>query len=278
MHRELRRFLGMGGIPPHDNPHAYIWERRLHWVMIVAALLSIPAFYLEDSASPVVLRTLGLELDLVIFSVFAGELLWMLYLTRQKVTYIKTNWLNLLIILGAGLNAVGWQTEWVALLRVLRVLYVGLILARLFSSLRNLFTPDAIISVVILGMMVMGVAGAGFYWLEPTVHSFGDGLWLAFVTATTVGYGDFVPTSMAARLLAMLMVVIGFSILSLMTASIAAFFVGEDEKRLRHEMHSDIKELRDEVGKLRAEMRELMQQKTGQATGVGPENRDSGKT
>ena len=278
MHKELRRLLGMAGVPPHDNPHAYVWERRLHWVMIAAALLSIPAFFMEDIASPKVFKTLGLELDLLIFTVFAGELIWMLYLAHQKVTYLKTNWLSLLIILGAGLNVIGWQTEWIALVRLLRVLYVGLILARLVSSLRNLFTPDAIISVVIMGLIVMGIAGAGFYWLEPTVNSFEEGLWLAFVTASTVWYGDIVPTTPASRFFAVFMVLIGFALLSLMTASIAAFFVGEDEKRLRHEMHSDIKELRDEVAQLRGELRQWAQQKAGHAPGVEPENRDSDKT
>lgn len=270
MQRELRRLLGMGGVPPHDNPRAYVWERRLHWIMIAAALLSIPAFYLEDIASPRTLKTLGLELDLLIFSVFAGELIWMLYLARQKLAYLKYNWLNLLIILGAGLNVIGWQTEWLALVRLLRVLYVGLILARLFSSLRNLFTPDAIISVVIMGLIVMGIAGAGFYWLEPTVHSFEEGLWLAFVTASTVGYGDVVPTTPAARFFAVLMVLIGFALLSLMTASIAAMFVGEDEKQLRHEMHSDIKGLRDEVARLRADLQQWAHPEAGKAADDHP--------
>ena len=58
--------------------------------------------------------------------------------------------------------------------------------------------------------------------------------------------------------------VIGVALLSMVTASIAAFFVGEDEKLLRREMHRDIRELRQEVASmlgeeeraLRAEVRE----------------------
>lgn len=264
MHKDIRRLLGMGGVPLHDHPRAYEWERRLHWVMIAAALLSIPAFYLQDVATPKLLRALGWKLDLVIVLIFSGELCWMMFVVRQKAAYLKNNWLNLLIILGSGLSVIGWQTEWIPLVRLLRVVYVGLIFARLISSLRNLFTPDAIVYLVILGLIVMGIAGAGFYWLEPTVHSFGDGLWLAFATATTIGYGDFVPTVTASRLVAVLMVVIGISILSMVTASIAAFFVGEDEKRMRHEMHKDIKELRDEVAQLRTELRQILHAKAGE--------------
>lgn len=55
----------------------------------------------------------------------------------------------------------------------------------------------------------------------------------------------------------MFTVVIGFGMLSLTTASIAAFFVGEDESKLRREMHRDIKELREEVAALRSDIRQL---------------------
>lgn len=34
------RWTGLGGVPPHDRPAAYAWERRLHWPMVLAALLA----------------------------------------------------------------------------------------------------------------------------------------------------------------------------------------------------------------------------------------------
>jgi len=37
------------------------------------------------------------------------------------------------------------------------------------------------------------------------------------------------------------MVILGFTILSVVTASLAAFFIGEEEKELRREMHQDIR-------------------------------------
>lgn len=101
----------------------------------------------------------------------------------------------------------------------------------------------------------MALAGAGFYWLEPTVHSYAQGLWLAFTSGATVGYGDIVPTTPASRLFAVAMVILGYGIMSLVTASIAAYFVGKDEQLLRREMHHDIKALREEVRQLRDELR-----------------------
>ncbi|MFA5243159.1 MAG: potassium channel family protein [Sulfuricella sp.] len=167
---------------------------------------------------------------------------------------MKYNWLNALIIGASGLGLAGLPSDWLPLVRLLRIAYVALVVARLLTSVRTLLSTNAIPYAFILGIIALTVAGAGFYWLEPTIHSFGEGLWLAFITGATVGYGDFVPTSTPARFLAVIMVIVGFSVLSLVTASISAFFVGEDEKKLRHEMHHDIQELRREIGMLRSEL------------------------
>lgn len=183
---------------------------------------------------------------------FSAELLWMLKVTRYPGHYLLRNWLDMLIIIGAAVSLTGWQGEWIPLARLLRVAVVMLILVRFLGVLRNLFSPTAVPYIVGLGIVTMAVAGAGFYWLEPSVHSYGEGLWLAFTSGATVGYGDIVPTTGASRFFAVIMVLIGYAIMSMVTASIAAFFVGEDEKLLRREVHHDIKALREEVAQLRA--------------------------
>lgn len=254
MQRDLRHLLGMAGVPPHDNPRAYDWEKRLHWIMVGVALLAIPAFYLEDIAAAAELRLLGWELDAFIFGAFSVELLLMLSMVQQRRLYLRRNWLNLVVIAGSGLGLVGAGLEWVPVVRLLRLVYAGLILARLLASVRRLLSPSAIPSLLLLWLAALAVSGAAYYWLEPSVESFGDGLWLAFTTGATVGYGDLVPTTPLTRVLSVVIVLIGYSILSLVTASIAAIFIGEDERLLRREMHGDIKALREEITALRQEL------------------------
>jgi len=252
-----RNLLGMGGVPPHDQPAAYVWERRLHWVMVAVALLVIPALYLQATAAQGWLAQLARALDIVILLAFSLEFLWMLALTRQRLAYIGYNWLNLLIIFGAAVNLIGVEPDWLPLVRLLRIAYVSLVLARVLGAMRKLLAPTAIPYLLGWAVLTLVLAGAGFYALEPTVHSYGDGLWLAFTTGSTVGYGDIVPTTTASRIFAVIMVIMGFAMLSLVTASFVAFFIGEDEKKLRREMHNDIKELRLEVHKLRTEVAAL---------------------
>lgn len=254
--QNFRVLLGMGGVAPLDKPAAYAWQARLHWVMVGVALLALPAFYL-DLNHVTALRWVSRSLDVFILLAFSAEFFWMLAITRHRASYIGRNWLDVLIITGAAVSVVGAGAGWVPLVRLLRLAYVSLLLARTLGAMRNLLAPGAAPYLLGWGLITLGLAGAGFYWLEPTVHSYGDGLWLAFTTGSTVGYGDIVPTTTASRIFAALMAIMGLAILSLMTARIAAFLIGEDEKRSREELHQDIKALHLEVQKLRSEIAAL---------------------
>lgn len=240
-------WLGMGGVASGDNARAKAWERRLHWTMIGISLLSVPAFFLDALARSALPQRIAFALDVIILMVFLGELILMLGVSSRRWSFLGRNWLHLIIILAAAASLYGEAVEWVAAARVLRVSLVGLLLARALGALRDLFTPRGIPFLLGFCVAALGVAGAGFYWLEPSIHNFWDGLWLAFVTGTTVGYGDLVPTTAGARVFAVLIVVLGFSMMSLLTAGIVSFFIGQEEDQLRLEMHRDIRALRKEV-------------------------------
>jgi voltage-gated potassium channel len=57
------------------------------------------------------------------------------------------------------------------------------------------------------------------------IKNFGDGLWWAITTVTTVGYGDRYPTTTEGRFLAVLLMFVGISLVGVITASVAAWFV-----------------------------------------------------
>jgi voltage-gated potassium channel len=110
-----------------------------------------------------------------------------------------------------------------------------------------------------LGLIIMGFGGVGFWLLEPRVHTFGDGLWLAFTTAATVGYGDMVPSTHASRFFAVIVVLLGLAILSLVTASVAAMFVETEERQIERDLMREIAALHSEV----RELRQLIQAQHG---------------
>jgi voltage-gated potassium channel len=105
-----------------------------------------------------------------------------------------------------------------------------------------------------LSILILGAGGVGFWMLEPRVHSLSEGLWLAFTTAATVGYGDLVPSTPASRVFAVLVVLTGLAVLSLVTAAVAAMFVESDEKQLELDLLNELTQLRSEVRELRTEI------------------------
>jgi voltage-gated potassium channel len=71
---------------------------------------------------------------------------------------------------------------------------------------------------VVAGLLMTVVDGENF----PTI---GAGIWWAVQTVTTVGYGDNVPTNLAGRLVAVLVMLLGIGFLTVVTASITSTFV-----------------------------------------------------
>ncbi|PKO83684.1 MAG: potassium transporter [Betaproteobacteria bacterium HGW-Betaproteobacteria-11] len=255
---ELRCLLGIGGVAPHDAPLAHVWQKRLHWPMTFVALLALPALWIDLTPTRTLLHDLGRTLDALILLAFSAELLWMRHVSREPWHYTARNWIDLVIIIAAAASLFGIAGQWLALTRLMRVVWASLLLARSLATLQELLVRTRLLPwALAVGTITLALSGGVFYLLEPTVDNYGEGLWLAFATATTIGYGDLVPTTTASRLFAGVAVIIGFALLSLVTASIAAFLIGEDEKKLRREMHHDIRELRAEVTALRTEIQKL---------------------
>jgi len=105
-----------------------------------------------------------------------------------------------------------------------------------------------------LCLLIVFGGGVGFWMLDPQVQSLPEGLWLAFTTAATVGYGDIVPSSPVSRVFSVLVVLVGLAVLSLVTASVAAAFVGTEERQIERDLLLEIRALRDELRSLRDEI------------------------
>lgn len=114
---------------------------------------------------------------------------------------------------------------------------------------------------LLLAVAILGLGGVGFWLIDPRIDSLSDGLWLAFTTAATVGYGDLIPHTPASRLFSVVVVLLGLAVLSLVTASLSAIFVEKEvqaeEREIEVKLLSELRVLREELHSLREDVREM---------------------
>lgn len=121
----------------------------------------------------------------------------------------------------------------------------------------NLLSRRGLLYSLLLCLGILLLGGIGFWILEPRAATIGDGLWLAFTTAATVGYGDLIPSTHASRIFAVVVVLFGLAVLSLVTASVAAFFVEKEERQIEDDLLREIGQLRAQVQLLAQELAAL---------------------
>ena len=78
-------------------------------------------------------------------------------------------------------------------------------------------------------IMAYGLMAWSLWWLEHSVpeaniHTFGDALWYALVTLTTVGYGDMYPVSWPGKLLGLVFVLGSVSVLGYLVGQINSYW------------------------------------------------------
>jgi len=129
----------------------------------------------------------------------------------------------------------------------------------------DLLIRRGLIYSLLLAVAILGLGGLGFWWIDPRINNLGDGLWLAFTTAATVGYGDVIPHTTASRMFSVLVVLLGLAVLSLVTASLSAIFVEKEveaeERAIEKELLHELRVLREELHSLRQEVSELRRQR-----------------
>jgi voltage-gated potassium channel len=90
-------------------------------------------------------------------------------------------------------------------------------------------------AVVIAAVSAVITLAAGFLMTivdHENFPSLGSGLWWAVQTTTTVGYGDHVPTTVAGRLIAALVMLFGIGFLTVITAAITSTFVARSRREV----------------------------------------------
>jgi voltage-gated potassium channel len=118
------------------------------------------------------------------------------------------------------------------LVRLLRLTRVGVVLAESLRRARSILTHNGFHFVVLAaGILVFVCAGLVTFAERnahgANIHDFGQRLWWAIVTVTTVGYGDRYPVTAFGQGVAVLLMLTGIGLIGTLTATVASYFVQE---------------------------------------------------
>lgn len=108
----------------------------------------------------------------------------------------------------------------------------------------------ALSAALLIWIGAVAILGAERDVLNSNIVSFGDALWWALVTTTTVGYGDFYPVTLTGRIVAGARMVVGISLIGVVTASVAAWFVRLTTAESNEREEASIAKNEHEIGRL----------------------------
>jgi voltage-gated potassium channel len=227
---------------------------RFEWVILVATLAIIPVMVIELEASSSAWREVAFAANWLIWAIFVAELVFILTVAPRKAAALKAHWLDVIIIVVTAplFGRLLASLRLVRLVRLLRLLRLTAIVTRAIQRERVVSSGATFRLVALLTLVIVVLSGSVEALVDSgDFHSTWDGIWWALETVTTVGYGDLPVTTVEGRIIAMVVMLVGIGFLSVLTATVASYFVKSDRGTETEAILAVLGELRDEVAELR---------------------------
>jgi voltage-gated potassium channel len=245
---------------PPESQRRSRYTARWRWPLVGVLLMTIPAFYAELlEAAPATWSNVVYGVAALMVAASMAQAGWG---HRPSRALLQAHALDLLLVVGLLAAALGPASSGSPGALILRLAVAFMTLARMVQALRHWVTRGGVVYLMAVACGVLLLCGAGFWWLEPRTPTLADGLWLAFTTAATVGYGDVVPSTPASRIFSVFVVLLGYGVLTLATAAIATTWIETEERRIEREILGDLRRqvhsLHTEILAMRAEMRQTL--------------------
>jgi voltage-gated potassium channel len=237
-------------VGPEPGPEAALdrFSKRIDPWMTVLAIAWLPVLIVP------LVRTLHGSvaltfdaLDYFVWAAFAVEYGIKLWLAVDRWHFVRHHLLDLAVVAVPVLRPLRLARllRFIRLGRVVIVLGEGLRRARAVLAHHGLQYVLLAVAVITLGAAALEVTFERHAAGPAAIHNFGDALWWAMVTVTTVGYGDKVPVTGAGKFVAVALMLTGIGLVGVLTATVASFFVQQQHTEELTAMKEQLQEIRE---------------------------------
>ncbi|MCF6166751.1 Potassium voltage-gated channel KQT possible potassium channel VIC family [Furfurilactobacillus rossiae] len=198
-------------------------------------------------------------IDTAIWCIFVVDYIVGLFSATSKQQYFKAHVMDLLAII--PVNAVFNLFRFARIFRIIRLLRIfrmAGIIGKLQDKLRNFLQTNGFIYLLYASIAILLVAASVYATVEKI--SFGNALWWAITTATTVGYGDISPHTVIGKIVAITLMLIGVGFVGMLTSTLTTYFTKKSQRKTavsNDELLHEIKQLHEENQLMQQEIREL---------------------
>jgi voltage-gated potassium channel len=165
---------------------------------------------------------------------FVVETFSLLQLVNNKKHYILTNWMNPIIII-LGFPTIWNHTVLVGIVRGLQLLIMLRLLLPWWDSCIQVLARNRLGTTLAIAILITTLWGVLIYFVDPSVKTPWDGIWWAWETITTVGYGDIIPSTLWSRLLGITLMLMGVLLVSILTANFSAYLIKKSGEKMDKE-------------------------------------------
>lgn len=260
---------GPEAVQPTEEHQLLRWERRTEWPLAVVALIFLAVYSIQVLAQPVGHLQRSLEgVVWITYFVFVVDYFARLALATNRRQWFLRHLLDLAIVA-------------LPLIRPLRLLRLLILLGALQRAIGNAIRGRVVVYTAVTVILLVYSASLAILQTEryqpgAKITTFDDALWWAITTVTTVGYGDLSPVTGVGRVIAVVLMLGGISLVGVVTATVASWIVqrvAEEDTANQAATSAQIEQMRaqheQQNAELREELRRLGDTIAAQRTGVG---------
>lgn len=202
-----------------------MWEKKSEVPLSLLALAFLVAYawpILDPRMDPDLRSSLSVA-TWTIWLAFAVDLTVRLWLADHRLSYALHHWYDVALVV-------------LPMLRPLRLLRMVALLRILDRSATSSLVGKTAVYLASAASAAVGLGSLAILQAERDAHganitSFGDAVWWACETVTTVGYGDRYPVTFQGRFIAILLMLVGIGLIGTVTATVAATILARVESK-----------------------------------------------